>query len=115
MHVWLGGLFNPEAYITATRQCVAQASSWSLEELSLEFTVLAASEVKPKVDECSFIVTNLKLLGAKCKDNRLSLTSTISTELSLSVLRWVRAADQKKESNLVSCRSPTFRFHDAYF
>lgn len=22
--VWLGGLFNPEAYITATRQCVAQ-------------------------------------------------------------------------------------------
>jgi hypothetical protein len=22
--VWLGGLFNPEAYVTATRQCVAQ-------------------------------------------------------------------------------------------
>jgi dynein heavy chain 1 len=26
--VWLGGLFNPEAFITATRQCVAQANSW---------------------------------------------------------------------------------------
>lgn len=25
--VWLGGLFNPEAYITATRQCVAQVRS----------------------------------------------------------------------------------------
>ena len=22
--IWLGGLFNPEAYITATRQCIAQ-------------------------------------------------------------------------------------------
>ena len=24
MTVWLGGLFNPEAYVTATRQCIAQ-------------------------------------------------------------------------------------------
>lgn len=37
--VWLGGLFNPEAYITATRQCVAQANSWSLEELTLEVSI----------------------------------------------------------------------------
>ena len=37
--VWLGGLFNPEAYVTATRQCVAQANSWSLEELMLEVSI----------------------------------------------------------------------------
>jgi len=36
MRVWLGGLFAPEAYITATRQCVAQANLWPLEELYLE-------------------------------------------------------------------------------
>ena len=24
LNVWLGGLFNPEAYVTATRQCIAQ-------------------------------------------------------------------------------------------
>ncbi|KAL3199845.1 hypothetical protein MRX96_053677, partial [Rhipicephalus microplus] len=36
LHIWLGGMFNPEAYITATRQYVAQANGWSLEELSLE-------------------------------------------------------------------------------
>jgi hypothetical protein len=24
--VWMGGLFNPEAFVTATRQCVAQVS-----------------------------------------------------------------------------------------
>lgn len=30
---------NPEAYITATRQCVAQANSWSLEELHLKVSI----------------------------------------------------------------------------
>ena len=42
LRVWLGGLFNPEAYITATRQCIAQANSWSLEELTLAVTVADA-------------------------------------------------------------------------
>lgn len=37
--VWLGGLFNPEAYITATRQCIAEANGWSLEELVLDVTI----------------------------------------------------------------------------
>ena len=37
--MWLGGLFTPEAYITATRQFVAQANSWSLEELYLRAEV----------------------------------------------------------------------------
>ena len=40
LHVWLGGLFIPEAYITATRQFVAQANSWSLEELYLQVSLL---------------------------------------------------------------------------
>ena len=31
-------MFVPEAYITATRQFVAQANNWSLEELTLEVT-----------------------------------------------------------------------------
>ena len=37
--MWLGGLFAPEAYITATRQCVAQANLWPLEELYLEVKI----------------------------------------------------------------------------
>ena len=32
---WLGGFFQPEAYITATRQAVAHAKGWSLEQLVL--------------------------------------------------------------------------------
>ncbi len=39
LHIWLGGLFAPEAYITATRQYVAQANSWSLEELYLDVSL----------------------------------------------------------------------------
>jgi dynein heavy chain 1 len=31
--VWFGGLLYPEAYMTATRQSVAQRFNWSLEEL----------------------------------------------------------------------------------
>ncbi len=34
MDYWIGGLFHPDAFITATRQCVAQANFWSLEDLT---------------------------------------------------------------------------------
>merc|ERR1719232_1320925 len=56
LNVWLGGLFIPEAYITATRQYVAQANSWSLEELYLNITIADSPGASPKVDVCSFIV-----------------------------------------------------------
>lgn len=36
VEVWLGGLFYPEAYITATRQAVAHRKKWSLETLHLQ-------------------------------------------------------------------------------
>lgn len=51
----LGGLFVPEAYITATRQYVAQANSWSLEELCLEVNVTTTQNAV--LDACSFGVT----------------------------------------------------------
>lgn len=52
IHVCLGSLFVPEAYITATRQYVAQANSWSLEELCLEVNVTTAQGAS--LDACSF-------------------------------------------------------------
>ncbi|XP_039279680.1 dynein heavy chain, cytoplasmic [Nilaparvata lugens] len=86
--VWLGGLLNPEAYVTATRQCIAQANSWSLEELVLDVTITDSND--PAVDECSFGVVGLKLQGAQCRNNQLLLTSTIMMDLPLTLLRWVR-------------------------
>jgi dynein heavy chain 1 len=86
VNVWLGGLFTPEAYITATRQFVAQANSWSLEELYLDVYV----DFKGKLDDCSFGVTGLRLQGAQCKENRLSITATIVNDLPLTKLQWIR-------------------------
>merc|ERR1711970_253925 len=87
--VWMGGLFNPEAFITATRQCVAQANSWSLEELHLDVCVADESD-KPSFDDCSFAVEGLKLSGAVCRNNQLAISSEISTNLHLTRLRWIK-------------------------
>ncbi|KAK3755600.1 hypothetical protein QZH41_017589, partial [Actinostola sp. cb2023] len=90
LHIWLGGMFVPEAYITATRQFVAQANNWSLEELALEVTVANGPDDKLKMDDCSFGVTGLKLQGSKCYNNQLELSSSISTDLPLTSLKWNR-------------------------
>lgn len=58
IHVCLGSLFVPEAYITATRQYVAQANSWSLEELCLEVNVTTAQGAS--LDACSFGIKGQK-------------------------------------------------------
>merc|ERR1740122_556197 len=97
--VWLGGLFNPEAYITATRQCVAQANSWSLEELYLDVCVADEAD-QPSFDDCSFAVEGLKLSGAVCRGNQLAVSNEISTNLHLTRLRWVRnTEDNPWDSN----------------
>jgi len=95
--VWMGGLFNPEAFVTATRQCVAQANSWSLEELSLDVTV-ADEQDQPSFDDCSFAVEGLKLSGAVCRSNQLFISSEILTALHLTKLRWIRTNEDRKEN-----------------
>lgn len=95
--VWLGGLFNPEAYVTATRQCVAQANSWSLEELKLRVSVADEGQTP---DQGGFNIRGLKLQGGECRKNILHLSSQIMNELPLTTLWWVRADDTetKKKS-----------------
>jgi hypothetical protein len=44
MGIWLGGLFQPEAYITATRQAAAHEQGWSLEQLALTLKIEANPE-----------------------------------------------------------------------
>jgi len=100
LQIWLGGLFIPEAYITATRQFVAQANHWSLEELHLDVQVKTSKVAD--LDDCSFSVTGLKLQGAVCKENKLMLSTTISTELPLTVLKWTRLESDAKSSEKVT-------------
>lgn len=99
LHVWLGGLFIPEAYITATRQYVAQANSWSLEELHLDVQVV---DKQAKLDDCSFGVSGLRLLGAVCKNNTFELSPVIFSDLPLTILRWIRLDSVKPSENRVT-------------
>jgi dynein heavy chain 1 len=101
LHVWLGGLFIPEAYITASRQYVAQANHWSLEELHLQ-VVVSESGQKVTLDDCSFGATGLQLQGAVCKKNTLQLSTTISTDLPITSLKWVRLDSIKASDTRVS-------------
>lgn len=85
----LGRLLNPEAYITATRQYVAQANSWSLEELELEFTIHDTTD-SSEMDGGSFTILGLHLEGATSRDNKLYLTTAIMTEIPLASMKWVK-------------------------
>eukprot|EP01119_Soliformovum_irregulare_P015549 TRINITY_DN4380_c0_g1_i7.p1 TRINITY_DN4380_c0_g1~~TRINITY_DN4380_c0_g1_i7.p1 ORF type:complete len:519 (+),score=196.29 TRINITY_DN4380_c0_g1_i7:67-1623(+) len=78
--IWMGGLFLPEAYITATRQAAAQANSWSVESLELQVEVLPMG-TEPEADATSFIVRDVVLEGAAWRNNSLELTSEISQPL----------------------------------
>jgi dynein heavy chain 1 len=42
--IWLGGLFMPEAFITATRQTAAQLNRWSLEELEMSLSLQSGGD-----------------------------------------------------------------------
>lgn len=101
MRVWLGGLFNPEAYITATRQFVAQTNGWSLEELNLSVTI-EDPESKQGFDDCSFALAGLKLQGAKSFKNKLSLESSVLTDLPLVYIQWIRTNAFKHPPRAVS-------------
>ncbi|KAK9719430.1 dynein heavy chain [Basidiobolus ranarum] len=87
--IWMGGLFIPEAFITATRQAVAQANSWSLEELSLELDI----GVGMTGEANSFTTTGLKLEGAEWDVDHLNLSTIPSTKLQPSQIRWIKKID----------------------
>lgn len=46
--------------------------------------------------------TGLKLQGATCGNNKLSLSSAISTVLPLTQLRWVKQTNAERKANVVS-------------
>ncbi|XP_065175263.1 cytoplasmic dynein 1 heavy chain 1-like [Sycon ciliatum] len=105
LHIWLGGLFIPEAFITASRQHVAQANSWPLEELELQVFVSNEDGSGLELDQNSFGVSGMQLLGAACQQrNHLALTSSIRSSLPLTNLRWDRIVDKssKDTSKLVT-------------
>ncbi|TDL28876.1 dynein heavy chain protein 1 [Rickenella mellea] len=97
VEVWLGGLFFPEAYVTATRQAVAHRKRWSLETLDLRL------DIENINDPNAFIVDGLVLEGASWASDKLILNDGQSVRLNPSQVRWVQiGADEKPNTSLVT-------------
>ncbi|PFH54718.1 hypothetical protein AMATHDRAFT_72478 [Amanita thiersii Skay4041] len=95
VEVWLGGLFFPEAYVTATRQAVAHRKRWSLETLHLRL------DIEKVNDPGAFIVEGLVLQGASWVTDKLVLNNGESVRLSSSQIRWIQE-DETSKNHLVT-------------
>lgn len=58
--LWFGGLCFPEAYLTATRQFIAQQNNWSLEDVVLKFEIGLNEEQLANNDQ-GFILTGFTM------------------------------------------------------
>ncbi|KAI1728166.1 dynein heavy chain and region d6 of dynein motor domain-containing protein [Ditylenchus destructor] len=86
--IWLGGMFSPEAYITATRQLVAQINGWSLEQMCMHVSV-----GKTTSWEQPFSITGMRAIGAVCKHpNQIHLTDEVYSDIDMVQFSWTRDA-----------------------
>jgi len=93
--VWMGGLFNPEAFMTATRQAAARTHGWSLENLELTAKVLDSDSVVPDEDPSAFIVTGLSLESARWDgvEHQLAFSSSMSYSMPPVQFSWKLSED----------------------
>jgi dynein heavy chain 1 len=118
--VWLGGLFFPEAYITATRQAVAHRKKWSLETLHLRLDIERVNDPNAFVIDgmpslCIYLkLTNifigLVLEGASWVDDQLVLNQGESERLNPSQVRWVQMDDV--DPHAISVNLPVYLNND---
>jgi len=98
--LWFGGLCFPEAYLTATRQYIAQNNSWSLEDVVLKFEIGLSEEQLASNDQ-GFILTGFTMQGADyaADQQRFKMTEKISVDLPAVNFKWVHIDQFKKEQN----------------
>jgi dynein heavy chain 1 len=96
--VWLGGLLSPEAYLTATRQAVAQAHGWSLEQLHLSIERIKSK--KASLDKTEFLVTDLRFEGARAEGSSLLLTDEMFLVEPFTLLRWTKRDEGLKDGQV---------------
>ncbi|KAF8602688.1 dynein heavy chain [Ceratobasidium sp. AG-I] len=105
IQVWLGGLFFPEAYVTATRQAVAHHNSWSLETLALRLNV------EQEASKGSFAVQGLLLEGASWVNESLAINAGETMKLESTHLHWVQV-DQSSNSQKSHLNLPVYLNED---
>ncbi|KAJ1554817.1 Rab GDP dissociation inhibitor alpha, partial [Nowakowskiella sp. JEL0078] len=82
--IWIGGLFIPEAFVTATRQAVAQQNKWSLEELYLNVVI-------DEENSTGFSISGMRIEGAVTEDKILKLSNTaLNSKLPTLQIKWLK-------------------------
>ncbi|KAI9105868.1 dynein heavy chain [Phlyctochytrium arcticum] len=100
LRIWIGGFFTPEAFVTATRQCIAHTMKISLEELQLEVSVGDFSSSHTAAGNHSgFALQGMRLEGAEWTSEGLSSNSELKTTSISMVLRWT----PKRENEDTGC------------
>ncbi|CAF4574901.1 unnamed protein product [Rotaria sp. Silwood1] len=102
VQMWLGGLFTPEAYLTATRQCAAQSLHVSLEELVMHVKMLDQPSQVDSNKENVFLVTGLKLQGALCRNNALFYSNSIMDDIPLLTIEWKISSQKMNDQQEVT-------------
>ncbi len=108
VEVWLGGLFFPEAYITATRQAVAHRKRWSLETLRLELDIEKVNDPGAFIvdggcpgllctNASNRLLSGLVLEGAAWATDKLVLNDGETVRLGPSQVRWVQSEEASPE------------------
>jgi len=93
LSVWLGGLFAPEAFITATRQAAARAHSWSLEHLQLHLLPPGRSASS---NPNAFVLQGLTLEGgAGWREDRLAIVPQLYSSMPDTAFVWRHVTDQQ--------------------
>eukprot|EP01096_Ripella_sp_DP13-Kostka_P011830 TRINITY_DN484_c0_g1_i1.p1 TRINITY_DN484_c0_g1~~TRINITY_DN484_c0_g1_i1.p1 ORF type:complete len:4631 (+),score=2721.08 TRINITY_DN484_c0_g1_i1:206-14098(+) len=97
-NIWLGGLFNAEAFMTATRQSAARANNWSLESLVLHVSVISDSSSLDVAE--GFVLTGLHLEAANwsLQSQQLSVSSALSSSLPPLHCRWRESTEEVQVS-----------------
>jgi dynein heavy chain 1 len=81
--IWLGGMFSPEAYITATRQMIAQTNGWSLEQLHMHIRVGSSAQAD------AFTINGLRVIGAECRQSdKIHLIDEVQSDVQLLNFSW---------------------------
>jgi dynein heavy chain 1 len=93
--LWIGGLIFPEAYLTATRQSVAQELKVPLDELMLSVELVKNITT---VDKQSFVLKGLCIEGAEWNydEDKLIMTDSLYSQLPPFLLKW----SVKKDANM---------------
>ena len=82
--------FNFVCYCLAIHKRCDCLSCFLVYSLFVHLFIVFLIGIYPSSWRAEFFFSGLRLQGAQCLDNKLELTATISTDLSLTSLKWIR-------------------------